>query len=56
MVVQEMRDRFLANPRFQQVHQTTWQEENPFPIATEREIATQVRHEPIYRVLLGIAP
>jgi tRNA (guanine-N7-)-methyltransferase len=52
-IAQEMRDRFLANPCFQQVHQTTWLAENPFPVATEREIATQSRQEPVYRVLLS---
>lgn len=55
LVAQEMRDRFLANSRFQQVHETTWLAENPFPVPTEREIATQARHEPVYRALLRIA-
>lgn len=54
-VAQEMRDRFLANPRFQQVHETTWLAKNPFPVPTEREIATQARHELVYRILLDIA-
>lgn len=52
-IAQEMCDRFLANPGFQQVHETTWLAENPFPVPTEREIATQSRQEPIYRVLLS---
>ena len=52
-VAQEMRDRFLDNPYFQQVHKTTWLADNPFPVPTEREIATQSRQEPVYRVLLS---
>ncbi len=52
-IAQEMRNHFLANSCFQQVHETTWLAENPFPVATEREIATQSRQEPVYRVLLS---
>lgn len=55
LVAGEMRDRFLANPRFQQIHETTWLAENPFPVPSEREIATQARHEPVYRVLLQVS-
>ncbi|MBF2021337.1 MAG: tRNA (guanosine(46)-N7)-methyltransferase TrmB [Hydrococcus sp. C42_A2020_068] len=51
----EMRDRFLAHPRFQQQHAELWLETNPFPVPTEREIATLAHNKPVYRVLMKIA-
>ena len=55
-VAVEMRDRFLANFHFQQVHPETWLDTNPFPVPTEREIATLAKNEPVYRVLLEKLP
>ncbi|OKH26759.1 tRNA (guanosine(46)-N7)-methyltransferase TrmB [Hydrococcus rivularis NIES-593] len=51
----EMRDRFLSHPRFQQQHSELWLETNPFPVPTEREIATLAHKKPVYRVLIKIA-
>jgi tRNA (guanine-N7-)-methyltransferase len=47
----EMRDRFRANPIFKQHHKETWLETNPFPVPTEREIATLNKNQPVYRAL-----
>lgn len=47
----EMRDRFAENPAFEQVGEEEWLGENPLPVATEREIFTQQKGEPVYRVL-----
>lgn len=52
VVAEEMGDRFLANPHFQKVHATTWLEANPFPVLTEREVATLAKNEPVYRLLI----
>ncbi|MCU0536896.1 MAG: tRNA (guanosine(46)-N7)-methyltransferase TrmB [Hydrococcus sp. Prado102] len=46
----EMRSRIQAHPNFQQ-HSHTWLETNPFPIPTEREIATLAHNKPVYRAL-----
>ncbi|MDJ0845853.1 tRNA (guanosine(46)-N7)-methyltransferase TrmB [Crocosphaera sp.] len=51
-VAEEMADNFLTDTCFQKQHQDTWLPDNPFPIATEREIATLNKNEPIYRMLL----
>ncbi|MDJ0730172.1 MAG: tRNA (guanosine(46)-N7)-methyltransferase TrmB [Crocosphaera sp.] len=51
-VAQEMEENFLANSCFKKQHQETWLTENPFPIPTEREIATLNKNQPIYRLLL----
>ena len=53
-VAQEMADNFLANTCFQKQHLETWLTENPFPIATEREIATLNKNQPVYRVSLQL--
>ncbi|QLE55538.1 tRNA (guanosine(46)-N7)-methyltransferase TrmB [Nostoc sp. TCL26-01] len=47
----EMRDRFAANPAFQKVGTEEWLAENPLPVPTEREVYTQNKGEPVYRVL-----
>ncbi|MEH2140140.1 tRNA (guanosine(46)-N7)-methyltransferase TrmB [Nostoc sp.] len=47
----EMRDRFAANPAYQKVGAGEWLAENPLPVPTEREIGTQKKGEPVYRVL-----
>jgi tRNA (guanine-N7-)-methyltransferase len=47
----EMRDRVRANPIFEQQHQETWLETNPFRVPTEREIATLNHQKPVYRAL-----
>jgi tRNA (guanine-N7-)-methyltransferase len=51
-VALEMRERFLENPRFQVLHEQQWLETSPFLVATEREIATLAKDEPVYRVWL----
>ncbi|MGH1395779.1 MAG: tRNA (guanosine(46)-N7)-methyltransferase TrmB [Trichormus sp.] len=50
-IAQEMRDRFTENPHFQKVGTGEWLEDNPLSVPTEREIATQNKGEPVYRVL-----
>jgi tRNA (guanine-N7-)-methyltransferase len=47
----EMRDRIRANPIFERQHRETWLETNPFPVPTEREIATLNHQKPVYRAL-----
>jgi tRNA (guanine-N7-)-methyltransferase len=49
-VATEMRDRFLENSAFQ-ITSTAWLATNPFPVATEREMATLGRNLPVYRCL-----
>ncbi len=53
-VAQEMSNNFIANTCFQKQHLETWLTENPFPIATEREIATLNKNQPIYRISLQL--
>ncbi|MCC5650980.1 tRNA (guanosine(46)-N7)-methyltransferase TrmB [Nostoc sp. XA013] len=50
-VAVEMRDRFAAHPAYQKVGTEEWLAENPLPVATEREIGTQKKGEPVYRAL-----
>ncbi len=50
-VAKEMGDRFLSHPCFEKQHSDIWLAENPFPIATEREIATLNKGQPVYRLL-----
>jgi tRNA (guanine-N7-)-methyltransferase len=50
-VAVEMRSLIQAHPCFQQQHSQTWLETNPFPISTEREIATMAHNKPVYRAL-----
>ena len=47
----EMCDRFATHPAFQRLGTEEWLTENPLPIPTEREIYTQKKGEPVYRVL-----
>ncbi|MBD2354640.1 tRNA (guanosine(46)-N7)-methyltransferase TrmB [Tolypothrix sp. FACHB-123] len=47
----EMRHNFCQHPAFQKLSSQDWMAENPLPVATEREIATQNKGEPIYRTL-----
>jgi tRNA (guanine-N7-)-methyltransferase len=49
-VAKEMCDRFSENPAFQKQGEH-WLTENPLPIPTEREIATQNKGEPVYRAI-----
>lgn len=49
-VEEEMCDRFSENPNFQRQAQD-WLAENPLPVPTEREIATQNKGEPVYRAI-----
>lgn len=51
-VATEMREKFLEHPRFDTDHKTFWLTDNIFPVPTEREVATQNKGEPVYRVLL----
>ncbi|PPJ62202.1 tRNA (guanosine(46)-N7)-methyltransferase TrmB [Cuspidothrix issatschenkoi] len=50
-VAVEMGDRFHENPAFEKLGTTTWLPENPLPVPTERELATQKKGEPVYRAL-----
>lgn len=50
-VAAEMRDRFAENLAFERVGTEEWLTENPLPVATEREIATQHKGEPVYRAV-----
>ncbi len=50
-VAQEMKEHFLEKSAFQLQHSSQWLSENPFEIATEREIATFNKNEPVYRSL-----
>ncbi|MBD2436968.1 tRNA (guanosine(46)-N7)-methyltransferase TrmB [Nostoc sp. FACHB-110] len=50
-VAVEMCARFAENSAFTRVGTGEWLTENPLPVATERELATQKKGEPIYRVL-----
>lgn len=50
-VAVEMRDRFAAHPAYQKIGTGEWLVENPLPVATEREIGTQKKGEPVYRAL-----
>ncbi|MDJ0799414.1 MAG: tRNA (guanosine(46)-N7)-methyltransferase TrmB [Calothrix sp. MO_167.B12] len=50
-VAVEMCDRFAANPAFQRQGKGEWLADNPLPVPTEREIATQNKGEPVYRAL-----
>ncbi|MEO3704712.1 tRNA (guanosine(46)-N7)-methyltransferase TrmB [Trichormus azollae] len=47
----EMCNHFSKNPAFAKMGTEEWLAENPFPVPTEREIATQKKAEPIYRAL-----
>ncbi|NJL65392.1 MAG: tRNA (guanosine(46)-N7)-methyltransferase TrmB [Methylacidiphilales bacterium] len=50
-VADEMRSRFFDNPRFKVQGNGEWLAENPLEIPTEREIGTQIKGEPVYRVV-----
>ena len=47
----EMRDRFAVDSRLIQQHQTTWLENNPLTIPTERELYVLEQNLPVYRVM-----
>ena len=49
-VAEEMRDRFSEHPQFQ-IQTQEWLADNPLPVASEREIATLSRGEPVYRTI-----
>lgn len=48
-VAEEMCDHFHENPDFEKMGAAQWLTENPLPVPTEREIATQNKGEPVYR-------
>jgi tRNA (guanine-N7-)-methyltransferase len=48
----EMRDRFSEHPAFAATRDN-WLPDNPLPVATEREIATYNKGEPVYRCLFS---
>ncbi|WP_353930440.1 tRNA (guanosine(46)-N7)-methyltransferase TrmB [Okeanomitos corallinicola TIOX110] len=50
-IAEEMCDRFSENPVFEKIGNEEWLAENPLPVPTEREIATQNRGEPVYRAI-----
>lgn len=47
----EMCDRFHENSAFEKIGTEEWLTENPLPVATEREIATFNKGEPVYRAM-----
>jgi tRNA (guanine-N7-)-methyltransferase len=47
----EMCEYFSENPAFAKMGTEEWLAENPLPVPTEREIATQKKAEPVYRAL-----
>jgi tRNA (guanine-N7-)-methyltransferase len=49
-VAAEMCERFEAEPRFTR-QGCTWLEANPLPVATERELSTLAKGEPVYRAV-----
>lgn len=49
-VALEMSERFKAHPAFIRQH-TGWLASNPLPVATERELSTLERGEPVYRAV-----
>jgi tRNA (guanine-N7-)-methyltransferase len=53
-VAKEMCERFQANSCFQKQHSEMWLEINPFPIPTEREIATFAKNQPVYRAIFKL--
>ena len=48
-VASQMRDLFAENPAFERLCTEEWLTQNPLPVPTEREIATQNKGEPVYR-------
>ena len=50
-IAREMCDRFSENPAFSKTHDSDWLPENPFPAATDRELATLEQGKPVYRAL-----
>ncbi|BAZ67257.1 MAG: tRNA (guanosine(46)-N7)-methyltransferase TrmB [Pelatocladus maniniholoensis HA4357-MV3] len=50
-VATQMCDRFAAHSSFQRQGSGEWLAENPLPVSTEREIATQKKGEPVYRAV-----
>lgn len=54
IVAQEMGKQFLYHPNFKKQYSESWFPENPFNIATEREIATINKGKSIYRWLFKI--
>ncbi|MFM7409135.1 MAG: tRNA (guanosine(46)-N7)-methyltransferase TrmB [Cuspidothrix sp.] len=50
-VAMEMCDRFYEHPSFEKLGTTTWLDQNPLPVPTERELATQKKGEPVYRAI-----
>ncbi|AFY38283.1 tRNA (guanine-N(7)-)-methyltransferase [[Leptolyngbya] sp. PCC 7376] len=55
-VAREMREKFLEHPLFETTHDEYWLSDNIFEVPTEREVATQNKGEPVYRVLLQKVP
>ncbi|MBF2057899.1 MAG: tRNA (guanosine(46)-N7)-methyltransferase TrmB [Cyanobacterium sp. T60_A2020_053] len=53
-VAEEMAQRFLSHPRFSPQHPDIWLKQSPFAVKTEREIATENKHQPVYRTLIRV--
>jgi tRNA (guanine-N7-)-methyltransferase len=51
-VATEMREHFLASPQFTSTT-ADWLPDNPWPVPTERELATARKGLPVYRVLFN---
>ena len=50
-IAQEICHRIEENSHFQKQHSEKWLDKNPFSIATEREIVTLNKNQPVYRAL-----
>ncbi len=50
-VAREMHNFVVANVHFQRQHTAMWLADNPFPVPTEREMATLAQGYPVYRSL-----
>lgn len=50
-VAVEMKNRFAQHPLLVRQHEQTWSAQNPFPIATERELYVLKDNLPVYRSL-----
>lgn len=53
-VAKQMTHYFKIHPAFIRDYSTEWLTKNPFPIQTEREIATLNKNEPVYRSLFRL--
>lgn len=51
-VAEYMSQQFLNHPDFTEKFSHSWLDDNPFPVATEREKLTFAQNQPVYRILI----